>query len=125
MVKYEKGKIVKATVVGTEKYGIFVSLDEEYSGMIHISEVSHKYVKNINDFVNIGDTINVEILDADHETYRLNLSIKNINYKKKYSKRKTKIKETSLGFRSLAYNLPIWIEKNIKKEQKTINTIDK
>lgn len=125
MVKYEKGKIVKATVVGTEKYGIFVSLDEEYSGMIHISEVSHKYVKNINDFVNIGDTINVEILDVDHETYQLNLSIKNINYKKKYSKRKTKIKETSLGFRSLAYNLPIWIEKNIKKEQKTINTIDK
>ncbi len=125
MVKYEKGKIVKATVVGTEKYGIFVSLDEEYSGMIHISEVSHKYVKNINDFVNIGDIINVEILDVDHETYRLNLSIKNINYKKKYSKRKTKIKETSLGFRSLAYNLPIWIEKNIKKEQKTINTIDK
>ncbi len=125
MAKYEKGKIVKGTVSGIETYGIFVALDEEYSGLIHISEISHGFVKNINDFVNLGDNIYVEILEVDDELYRLKLSIKNINYRKNIKTKKRKIRETSLGFKTLAYNLPIWIEKSVKNEQKTINSIDK
>lgn len=121
MAKYEKGKIVKGTVSGIETYGIFVALDEEYSGLIHISEISHGFVKNINDFVNLGDNIYVEILEVDDELYRLKLSIKNINYRKNIKTKKRKIRETSLGFKTLAYNLPIWIEKSVKNEQKTIN----
>ena len=42
MEKYEKGKIIKGQVTGIEKYGIFVSLDEFYSGLIHISEINDK-----------------------------------------------------------------------------------
>ena len=125
MAKYDKGKIVKGTVSGIETYGIFVALDEEYSGLIHISEISHGFVKNINDFVNLGDNIYVEILEVDDELYRLKLSIKNINYRKNIKTKKRKIRETSLGFKTLAYNLPIWIEKSVKNEQKTINSIDK
>lgn len=125
MAKYEKGKIVKGTVSGIETYGIFVALDEEYSGLIHISEISHGFVKNINDFVNLGDNIYVEILEVDDELYRLKLSIKNINYRKNIKTKKRKIRETSLGFKTLAYNLPIWIEKSVKNEEKTINSIDK
>ena len=47
MSKYENGKIVVGCVTGIENYGIFVSLDEYYSGLIHISEVSNKFVKDI------------------------------------------------------------------------------
>ena len=49
MSKYEVGKIVIGCVTGVENYGIFVSLDEYYSGLIHISEISTKFVKDIND----------------------------------------------------------------------------
>ncbi len=113
MTKYRKGKIVKATVTGIESYGAFVSLDEYYSGLIHISEVSHGFVKNINDFFSIGDEISVQILDVDEEQSHLKLSIKNINYKKEKRKKKVKIQETSLGFKTLAYKLPIWIEESV------------
>ena len=65
MTKYKKGKIVKATVSGIESYGIFVTLDEYYSGLIHISEISNGFVKNIHDYVNVGQDIYVEILDVD------------------------------------------------------------
>ena len=51
MSNYTKGKIIQGTVTGIETYGIFVSLDEYYSGLIHISEVSHNFVKDINDYV--------------------------------------------------------------------------
>ena len=81
MGKYQKGKIVQGVVTGIETYGAFVSFDEFYSGLIHISEISHGFVKNINEFVNIGDIINTEILDVDDTLFQLKLSIKNINYK--------------------------------------------
>ncbi len=122
MTKYKKGKIVKGTVTGMESYGIFVSLDEFYSGLIHISEISHSYVRNINDYVEIGDIIYMEILEVDEKLSQLKLSIKNINYKRTGNFRKKKIKETSLGFKTLQKKLPYWIEENIKK---TTNVVDK
>lgn len=120
MMPYKKGQIVKGTVTGIEKYGAFISLDEYYTGLIHISEISRGFVKKITDFVNVGDIIYVEILDVDDDLFQLKLSIKNIDYKKQTRMRKKKIKETSLGFRTLAYKLPFWIDENLKKQEKTI-----
>lgn len=125
MTKYKKGKIVKATVTGIESYGAFVTLDEYYSGLIHISEISHGFVKNINDFLTPGDEISVQILEVDEEQSHLKLSIKNIHYKKEKTTKKTKIQETSLGFKTLAYKLPIWINESLKKSENIINSIDK
>lgn len=114
MTKYRKGKIVKATVTGIESYGAFVSLDEYYSGLIHISEISDNFVRSINDFVSVGDIIYVEVLDVDEQLSHLKLSIKNINYRGYKNIRRKKIKETNLGFITLKYKLPIWIKQGIK-----------
>ncbi len=125
MTKYKKGRIIRGTVTGIESYGAFVSCDEYYSGLIHISEISHNFVKNINDYVNVGDVIFVEILDVDEELGQLKLSIKNIEYKKKTVVKRKKIIETNLGFTTLAYKLPIWIDESVKKITSLKNTIDK
>lgn len=117
MAPYKKGKIVKGTVTGIEKYGAFVSLDEYYSGLIHISEISHGFVKDINDILKIGETIYVEVLEVDEVSAQLKLSIKNIQYRKKQYNNKKKIQETSLGFKTLSYKLPIWIEESLKKQK--------
>lgn len=115
MTKYKTGKIVSGTVTGIETYGVFVSCDEFYSGLIHISEISHNYVKNINDFVKVGDMIYVEILEVDEKSCHLKLSIKNIDYKKNKTNKKKKIIETASGFSTLEKKLPEWIEEKIKK----------
>lgn len=115
MSKYCKGKIVQGVVTGIETYGAFVSFDEFYSGLIHISEISHDFVKNITDLVNIGDVINVKILSVDEQQFQLRLSIKNNNYKNVKNPRIVKIKETNSGFKTLATKLPIWIEESRKK----------
>lgn len=114
MAKYKKGKIVKGIVSGIETYGAFVTLDEFYTGLIHISEISYGFVKNITDFFNIGDTIYVEIIDVDDKLCHLKLSIKNIMYKPQKKHRKKKIQETPLGFKTLSYKLPKWIENSMK-----------
>lgn len=125
MTKYKKGRIIRGTVTGIEAYGAFVSCDEYYSGLIHISEISHNFVKNITDFVNVGDVIFVEILEVDEELGQLKLSIKNIEYKKNTIVKRKKIKETSLGFKTLSYKLPFWIDESVKKIRSCKNSIDK
>ncbi len=118
MSKYRKGNLVKATVSGIEPYGVFVSFDEYYTGLIHISEISNHFVQNINDYVKIGDIIYVKILSIDDELGHLKLSIKNIDYKRIKKQKRKKIKETPHGFTTLKYHLPIWIEDSLNKIQK-------
>lgn len=120
MSKYENGKIVTGCVTGIENYGIFVSLDEYYSGLIHISEISTKFVKDINDYVNIGETIRVKIVEKDEDNCHLKLSIKDIDYRVN-SKRRNKIIETEKGFETLSIKLEDWIEEKYAEIEKNAN----
>ncbi|MBP3707108.1 MAG: S1 RNA-binding domain-containing protein [Clostridia bacterium] len=124
MAEYTKGRIIKANVTGVTKYGIFVKVDNKYSGLVHISEVSDKFVKDPQKFANENETIYVEILDVDKNDNHLKLSIKNIDYRGKGTKKK-KIVETKHGFKTLEYKLPFWIEENIKNNKNKLNSIDK
>ena len=49
MDKIKIGDIVFGKVTGIEKYGIFLSLDDNINGLIHISDISNSFIKNIND----------------------------------------------------------------------------
>ena len=77
MNQYKKGQIVKGCVTGIENYGIFVSLDDYYSGLIHISEISDFFVKNPADYVHIGETIRARVVDDSAlDSFHVRLSIK-------------------------------------------------
>ena len=111
MARYKEGEVVEGLVTGIEQYGIFIGLNEYYSGLIHISEISDGFVKDVNNFVNIGEPIKVRVLECDDDTFHVKLSIKNLNYR--INRNKTKIIETGSGFEVLKEQLPIWInEKN-------------
>lgn len=125
MAKYQKGQIIKGIVSGIENYGIFLKIDDSYSGLIHISEISDGYIRNIGDYAKIGDGIYAEILEIDNKNYQIRLSIKNIYYKSGLKIEKRKIIETKHGFNTLARYLPYWIDENIKKHKKHSNCIDK
>ncbi len=108
MEKYYKDEIVEGLVTGIENYGIFIGLDEYYSGLIHISEISDGYVRDINNYVNIGETIKVRVLDSDDDSFHVKLSIKNLDYR--INRKNTKINETGSGFEILKNNLNKWID---------------
>lgn len=118
MVKYKAGNIVDCVVSGIADYGIFCNLEDYYSGLIHISEISNGYVSDINNVLKIGDHIKAKILAVDEENLKLKLSIKDLPKfrKKKYSKRK--IVESGSGFGILKTNLDKWIDEALIKEEK-------
>ena len=103
MTKYKVGSTVTGNITGIEKYGAFVSLDDYYSGLIHISEISEGFVNDINDYVNLGETISAKIIEVDDESCHVKLSIKNI--KSKPNRRKRNIEEVGSGFGILKENL--------------------
>ena len=117
MQKYEKGKIVTGCVTGIEKYGIFVGLDEFYSGLIHISEISSNFVRNVCDYVTIGETIRVRIMDVDKENYHVRLSIRDLDYRVNM-KNRSKVVEIGGGFLPLQKRLDGWISDKIKEISK-------
>lgn len=113
MVCYHVGDIIEAEVSGISNYGIFVCTDNNYIGLIHISEVSVNFVKSLFDYVSVGENILCEILEVDEFNKRLKLSIKNINYK--LTHKSGNIKDTVDGFKTLQMNLPIWIREKLNE----------
>lgn len=106
------GNIIKCKVTGIEKYGIFVHIDNDYNGLIHISEISEGYVRDIHQFVSLGEIIYCQVLDIDNCNKKLKLSIKNINYK--LVPLISGVQETRLGFLPLKEHLDIWIEEKLR-----------
>ena len=108
--------IVKGQVTGITPYGVFVSLEDDYSGLVHISEVSNKFVKNLNDLFSIGDIINVKVLDINEDKREVKLSIKKIDYKVEHQL--SMIPESGSGFGLLHANLKNWTNQKIKEIKK-------
>lgn len=121
MKKYKIGDIVKGKVTGISDYGIFVLVENHITGLIHISEISTSFVRNISDYVELNEEIECKVLEeATEEDTKLKLSIKDFNYRKN-SNHKQSITETKTGFSTLKTLLNNWIaakEEEINKNQK-------
>ncbi len=71
----EVGGVVEGTVTGITKFGAFVELEGKKTGLIHISEVADVYVNDVNDFLKVGQKVNVKVLTVD-DRGKIGLSIK-------------------------------------------------
>lgn len=109
---YKNGDILKVKVTGIEDYGIFVAINDDFSGLIHISEISDKFVRNISDYVSIDEEIFALVLECNEQEKRIKLSIKNLDYKLDGSVNPDK----EDGFLSLKEQLPIWVEEYKQKK---------
>lgn len=77
----ETGAILDGTVVKLLKYGVIVSLPENTTGLIHISEIANSYVHDVSDFFREGDAVKVKILGKRDEG-RYELSAKQAEERK-------------------------------------------
>jgi ribosomal protein S1 len=73
----EIGKIYKAKVIGFSDFGVFCEVNK-IEGLIHISEISWQKVSNPRKFLNVGDDIDVMVVEKNEDNLKLNLSIKRL-----------------------------------------------
>ncbi len=113
-MRYLVGDIVEGVITGIQPYGAFVYLDNCHNGLIHISEISESYVRDVHTYVKINQRVKVKILDVDEDGTHLKLSLKALEPKKARTLRKRhlvhELPEMKIGFSSIAKNLNSWIE---------------
>ncbi|WP_078544293.1 S1 domain-containing post-transcriptional regulator GSP13 [Litchfieldia alkalitelluris] len=120
--KFAVGSVVQGKVTGIQPYGAFVALDESTQGLVHISEITHGYVKDVNEHLKLGDEVSVKVLSIDEAAGKIGLSIRATQEapeKKEEAKPRkrqaapVKVEtETPQGFNTLKEKLEEWIEQS-------------
>lgn len=72
------GQTYTGTVKRLENYGAFVDIGAEREGLVHISEISHDYVKHPSEALSVGDEVQVQVLGFSRRKRRIDLSIKSL-----------------------------------------------
>ncbi len=101
--KYKIGNQYDVKVVKLADFGVFVELESDIEGLIHISELSTKRVDKPDDVVKVGDVLKAEIITIDRDSRKIGLSAKLVKLRESkadvedYVKKATATSKTSLG----------------------------
>lgn len=112
------GDIITATVSGIQPYGAFVTIGDGITGLIHISEISEGFVRDVHQFVEVNDKVTVKVIDYDPVTNQARLSLKALKSsprRERLSMRGMRPENFKLGFKSLEMALPGWIDEKMKE----------
>ena len=72
----KEGMVLSGTVRNVIDFGAFVDIGVKHDGLVHISEMSDKYIKNPSDIVSVGDIVKVKVIKIDKERQKVGLSMK-------------------------------------------------
>lgn len=89
----EVGQTVEGKVSGLAKFGAFIDLEENKTGLVHISEVSNKFIEDINDELSVGQTVSVKVL-SESDDGKIALSIRKAAGNEEESQPKAERKES-------------------------------
>lgn len=74
--KYPPRSRANGTITNITSFGLFVKLEDNVEGLVHISEASRRKVEDLNELYKVGDTVNVVVLNVDTDKKKMSLSIK-------------------------------------------------
>ena len=72
----KEGMVLTGTVRNVIDFGAFVDIGVKHDGLVHISEMSDKYIKNPSDIVSVGDIVKVKVINIDKDRQKVALSMK-------------------------------------------------
>ena len=79
MKDLKEGMVLKGTVRNVIDFGAFVDIGVHQDGLVHISEMSEKFIKHPLEAVGVGDIVDVRVLGVDMKKKRISLSMKGIS----------------------------------------------
>ena len=74
----KEGMILTGTVRNVIDFGAFIDIGVKYDGLVHISEMSEKFIKNPSDLVAVGDIVKVKVIKIDMDRKKVALSMKGL-----------------------------------------------
>ena len=76
MKDLREGMILKGTVRNVIDFGVFVDIGVHQDGLVHISQISDKFVKHPLDVVSVGDVVDVKVISLDLDRKRIGLTMR-------------------------------------------------
>jgi uncharacterized protein len=73
-----EGMVLEGTVTNVTHFGAFVDIGVHQDGLVHISEIANKFVKDPHEEVKVEEVVKVKVLDVDEDRKRISLSIKQV-----------------------------------------------
>ena len=110
---YKIGDIITVQITEIEHYGFFFKTSSNYKGLVHISEVSEKYIYDINDFLKIGQKVEIEVLNCDEKKKQIEGSYKKANLDDESQTKE--IFDTVSQFEILEEKIPKMVKEKIKE----------
>ena len=123
-MNYQVGQLVIGKVYNVKPYALFMSFEDGVTGLLHISEISDSFVRDIEKYGSVGDEIKVKILSIDKENGFLRVSYKQVPSEEMFSSHANIRKiptVTEEEFLPLKEKLDHWIDEaysQIEKEEK-------
>ena len=122
---YQVGQLIVGKVIKVKPFAIFMSFEDGSEGLLHISEISDSYVRDIEKYGSKGDEIKVKVVSIDESNGYLRVSLKRVPPEEAYSTHSNnvrKVPECEEGdFNLLKEHLENWIQEALaeaKKEEK-------
>ena len=72
----QEGMELTGTVRNVIDFGAFVDIGVKHDGLVHISEMADRYIKNPSEVVSVGDIVKVKVLSIDREKQKVSLTMK-------------------------------------------------
>ena len=72
------GMVLKGTVRNIIDFGAFVDIGVHQDGLVHISQISNKYIKHPGEILSVGDVVKVVVLEVDEKKKRISLSMRQV-----------------------------------------------
>ncbi len=105
-VEFAVGQDIQVMPTGFKEYGVFCDCGNGISGLLHISRITTKFVKNVSDYFTIGKSFTARIIEVHNDSKKLSLSTKEFDLEVK------KDSDDKGGFKGLESNLNSWVKKD-------------
>lgn len=118
-MKYEVGQLVTGVVYTVKPYALFLKFEDGATGLLHISEISDSFIKDIERFGTTGDEIKVKIVSIDKTNGFLRVSLKKVPEEERYNTHENtnrcKVNVSKDDFKPLEEKLQGWIDETLVK----------
>lgn len=123
---YKIGDVIKGTVTEIRPYGVLIDFGDGINGLLHISEISDRYVSDITYFCEINTEIAVKIIDINEHNHFLRVSLKQVPVDQRLERPKRKRKKyvfnkDDYDFTPLKEALPKWIKNSTNRNEVNMN----
>jgi len=115
--RYHLGSRVEGKVTNVTDFGVFVELENDIEGLIHVSELSKEKVQDPSDFVTLGETVSALVINVDPKERKIGLSIRSLKEKDEKEEVERYMASQASATPSLGRLIQEEMEKKAKKEE--------